>query len=101
MADVYGENSGQYLEDETWLADVAAAGWVALFKDDAIRRRPAQIAAVEAGSLRCFYLTNAGLKGSMQVQWFLANIDRILRAALKPGPYIYGVYEKRVDRRWP
>lgn len=63
MADIYGEDWGQRLEDETWLSEVAAAGWVALFKDDAIKRRPAQIAAVEAGNLRCFCLTNGQPQG--------------------------------------
>lgn len=101
MADIYGEDWGQRLDDEVWLADIADAGMVALFKDDAIRRRPAQIAAVEAGSLRCFCLTNAGLKGAIQVEWFLTNLSRIRRAAHKPGPYVYGVYADRIGLLWP
>lgn len=101
MADIYGEDWGQRLRDETWLADVAQSDMVALFKDDAIRRRPAQIAAVEAGGLRCFCLTNANLKGAVQVQWFLQNLRRIQRAALRPGPYVYGVYDNRIERLWP
>lgn len=101
MADLYGEDWGQRLDDEQWLADVAAAGYVALFKDYAIKRRPAQIAAVERGGLGCFCLTNGNLNGGQQVQWFLNNLARIQRAAQKPGPYIYGVYERRIEIRWP
>jgi hypothetical protein len=29
------------------------------------------------------------------------NLDRILRQARIPGPYIYGVYENRIERLWP
>lgn len=101
MADVYGEDWGQRLDDETWLHDVATAGHVALFKDYAFKRRPAQLAAVRDGGLRCFCLTNASLPGHQQAQWFITNLPRIQRAASRPGPYIYGVYERRIERRWP
>jgi PIN like domain len=52
MADVYGEQVGQGLRDETWLRDVGERGWVVLMKDDAIRRRPAEREALIAGGGR-------------------------------------------------
>src|ERR1700749_754619 len=68
MADVYGEQIGQRLLDETWLLDVGQRGWVVLMKDDAIRRRPAERDALIAGGVRAFCLTNAHLRGEEQAR---------------------------------
>ena len=32
---------------------------------------------------------------------YLANKARILRAARRDGPFIYGVYETRIERLYP
>jgi hypothetical protein len=101
MADVYGEMVGQRLRDETWLFDAGRRGWVVLMKDDAIRRRPAEREALVAAGVRAFCLTNAQLRGADQARRLVANLDRILRQAATPGPYIYGVYENRLRRLWP
>lgn len=71
MAEVYGEERAQQLADEVWLTEAGANEWIVLTKDDAIQRRPAE------------------------------NRHRILRQASKPGPFIYGVYERRLKRLWP
>src|SRR5215207_674068 len=86
MADVYGERIGQDLQDEVWLRDVGARGWVVLMKDDAIRRRPAEREALIAGGVRAFCLTNAQLRGEEQARRFVENRHRILRQAARPGP---------------
>lgn len=101
MADVYGERIGQGLRDETWLLDVGQRGWCVLMKDDAIRRRPAERDALIAGGVRAFCLTNAQLRGEEQALRFVNNRDAILRQALQPGPYIFGVYEGTIRRLWP
>lgn len=101
MAEVYGEQIGQGLADETWLRDVGERGWIVLMKDDAIRRRPAEREALIAGGVRAFCLTNAQLRGEEQARRLVDNRHRILRQARQPGPYIYGVYEGRIQRLWP
>jgi hypothetical protein len=101
MASVYGEKVGQGLHDETWLRDVGQRDWVVLMKDDAIRRRPAEREALVEGGVRAFCLTNAQLRGEEQARRLVENRHRILRRARQPGPYIYGVYEGRIERLWP
>jgi hypothetical protein len=101
MADVYGEQIGQRLTDETWLLDVGRRDWVVLMKDDAIRRRPAEREAFIAGGVRAFCLTNAQLRGDEQARRLVANLDAIRRQPANRGPYIYGVYENRIRRLWP
>ena len=101
MASVYGERIAQELEDERWLADVGQHDWIVLMKDDAIRRRPSERDVLEAAKVRAFCLTNAQLRASEQSARFVGNIERILRQAEKPGPYIYGVYDGYIKRLWP
>jgi hypothetical protein len=101
MADVYGEKAAQGLADEVWLEDAGKNDWIVLTKDDAIRRRPAERDALTEAKVEVFCLTSANLRGEDQARRFIDNRHRILRQARKPGPYIYGVYEKRLKRLWP
>ncbi|HEY1273537.1 MAG TPA: hypothetical protein VGF25_01430 [Thermoleophilaceae bacterium] len=101
MSSVYGEERAQRLDDETWLGDAGRRGWVVLMKDDAIRRRPAERDALMRAGIRAFCLTNAQLRAAQQTARFVDNINRILRQARRPGPYIYGVYESGLKRLWP
>ncbi len=101
MASVYGEDMAQQLDDETWLRDAGEKGWVVLMKDDAIRRRPAERDALADAGVRAFCLTNAQLRKEEQTERLVGNIDRILRQAQQPGPYIYGVYNGYIQRLWP
>lgn len=101
MADVYGEEQAQRLLDEVWLRDAGEHGWIVLTKDDAIRRRPAERDAMSDAAVRVFCLTSAKLRGVEQTERFIRSRFRILRQASKPGPYIYGVYDKGLKRLWP
>lgn len=100
LASVYGEQVGQHLEDERWLRDAGAKGWIVLMKDDAIRRRPAERDALIDAGVRAFCLTNAQLRAAEQTERFVANRHRIVQQARKPGPYIYGVYDQGLRRLW-
>lgn len=101
MASVYSEDAGQRITDERWLRDVGAKGWIVLMKDDAIRRRPAEREALVEAGVRAFCLTNAQLRAAEQTERFISNRHRIIQQARKPGPYIYGVYDKGLRRLWP
>jgi len=85
MASVYGEQTAQRIEDERWLRDVGARGWVVLMKDDAIRRRPGERDALVEAGVRAFCLTNAQLRAAEQTERFVSNRHRIIQRARKPG----------------
>ncbi len=101
LADIYGEKAAQETEDIVWLALAAERGYAVILKDDRIRRRPAELAAVDAGKLRVFCLTNANLPFEEMASWFGTNVHRIAQRARKPGPFVDGVYRDRVERLWP
>lgn len=101
MAEVYGERVGQGLDDEEWLRDAGELGWVVLMKDAKIRYRPAELEAVRTFGVQAFCVTNANLSGGEQAARLVNNLDRIVRAAATPGPFIFGVYEDAIRRLWP
>ena len=101
LAQIYGEERAQAVEDTEWIALAAHRSLVVLCKDDHIRRRPAESQSLLEGSVRVFCITNAGLTFADQVGYFLANRYRILQACKKPGPYVYGIYQDRITTLWP
>lgn len=101
MADVYGERIGQGLNDEEWIGDAGRRGWIVLMKDAKVRYRPSERQALVEHGVRAFCLTNANLRGAEQAERFVTNLARIIRAAERPGPYIYGVYSDGVRLLWP
>jgi PIN like domain len=101
LADVYGEEAAQETEDVEWIRLAAQRGWVVLCKDDRIRRRPAERDALMEGNVRAFCLTNANLGFDAQAAYFRTNHRRIVQAARKPGPYLYGVYKDTIKKLWP
>lgn len=72
MRSVYGPDAEETVPDVVRLEQAGRAGWVALTKDDAIRRRPVELQALAAHAVRAFCLTNANLTGEQQRDRFLA-----------------------------
>lgn len=80
LAEHYGIPHDETVDDVTWLADSATHGWAAVGKDERIRRRPAEKAAVRRHRARCFYFTRGDLPAEVYVERILANLEDITRA---------------------
>jgi hypothetical protein len=48
-----------------------------------------------------FTLPRGNLTGRDQAARFLTNLDAIVHACQRPGPYIYSVLPDRIELRWP
>ena len=101
MADVYGERIGQGLHDEQWIGNAGRRGWIILMKDAKVRYRPAELQALVEHGVRAFCLTNANRRGIEQAERIVTNLSRIVRAAERRGPYIYGIYAGELRLLWP
>ena len=97
MVDIYGEKLSQAMDDPPWIEDATAAGQVILTKDFESLRRGEELKTIKKVGARLFALANAQLLGPEQLQWFLNNKHRIMRAARKRGPFLYKVYEYSID----
>ena len=80
--------------DEVWLREAGARGWVVLMKDDRIRYRPAEQAAVLESGVRCFCLhPSRGMTAEHMAGALKRALPRILAiaSAEREGGYIRGV----------
>lgn len=76
-------------EDRVWLQEVGRRGWVVLTKDQRLRYRPLEIAALRSSGARVFILVAGNLRGSEIAAVFvsaLPAIYRILQAY--QGPFV-------------
>jgi PIN like domain len=88
---VYGEEVARELDDEVWLGEAGNRDWIVLAKDERIRRRPNELAAIRSSRVKAFYLTAGGLKGDVQAAILLKHINRIIQRSRQPGPMIWAV----------
>jgi len=98
LAEHYGVPQDEAVDDVTWLTETAARGWVALGKDERIRRRPAEKAAVLRHGARCFYFTRGDLRSEVYAERILANLGAITRTCAQDGPFIYVMHPRRIER---
>lgn len=101
LRSIYGSRRSQDVRDEEWLELAGANDWVVLTKDSAIRRRPAELAAIQRHAVRVFCLTSAGLMGEDQIRHVIDNLNRIIQRSQKPGPFVDGISRSGVRRLWP
>lgn len=80
------------VEDQEWMQRADAEGWVAVCKDDRIRRRPGERELMSGGSLRVFCLTNGQLTRDRMVDYFAKAGPRLIEHAAEAGPWMLGVY---------
>jgi hypothetical protein len=98
MFEAYPDGADQYVGDDEWIALAAAENWIALTKDDEIRR--SHSGALTKSSLRVFALNNANLTGAEMGARYTEHLHRIIRRAAMPGPYVYVVTASGLELRW-
>jgi predicted nuclease of predicted toxin-antitoxin system len=67
--------------DPEWIRNVGAAGWLAVTRDQRIRHRPNEIAAVRAAALHLFVLTSGNLSAADTGRILVHAWPRMMRAA--------------------
>jgi hypothetical protein len=90
--------ANERVRDDDWIRRADAEGWVALTKDYSIIRD--HIDTLATTSLRIFSLNNANLTGPQMVKRFDLHLNRIVQRASRPGPYLYVIGSKGLERRW-
>jgi hypothetical protein len=97
---VYGAAVEQELDDEVWATDAGTRGWFVLSADKRLRYTVGTRLLV-AHRVGVFQLARGTLPGRIQVRWYLDNLKAIRSACDVPGPFIYTVHERHIERVWP
>ena len=98
LAEVYGIPADEQVSDVDWLGHAGERGWPVLMKDDRIRYRPAERAAVIAHGVQAFCLSSGNLRASVMAHQFLAVLDELAAACQQPGPFLYVVSQAGLRR---
>lgn len=91
LSEHYGVPADEGVEDVEWLSMAGAAGWPVLMKDEKIRYRTAERAAILNAGVRAFCLTNGNLLAAEMADRFIRHKRAIWAAARATDPMIYAV----------
>ncbi len=87
--EIHDDHFARDEEDRIWLQAVGERGWVVLTKDQRLRYRPREIAALRASNARVFVLTAGNLRGREIASVFVKALRRIYNILhLRPGPFL-------------
>lgn len=86
LAEHYGIPADEDITDIEWLTLAGTRGWAVLMKDDRIRRRPAELAALKTAGVHAFCIANANLDTDHQVELLLNHQDKIFQRCTERGP---------------
>ncbi|MBX9601677.1 MAG: hypothetical protein K2X35_11750 [Bryobacteraceae bacterium] len=76
-------------EDSVWLTKVGQQGWVVFTKDQRLRYRPLEIAALRSSGARVFILVAGNLRGAEIASVFVTALPVIYRTLEShEGPFI-------------
>lgn len=98
LAEHYGIPTDETVSDERWLRLAGSRGWAVLMKDDRIRRRGEERAALLDAGVRAFVLTSGNFRADAMAQRFIDNRARMAAACAEPGPFLYAVHGNRISR---
>jgi predicted nuclease of predicted toxin-antitoxin system len=89
VVEIHDDHFDRDEEDRVWLRTVGERGWVVFTKDQRLRYRPLEIAALRASKARVFVLTAGNLRGTEIATVFLAALPRIFKVLHSlPGPFL-------------
>jgi hypothetical protein len=98
MREHYGEQQAQGVQDVDWIALTAQRNWIGFHKDDNIRRNVVERQSVTGVAARMFCIANAQITAQDAANRYIANFAAIAAAAQQPGPFIYSVQLRRIER---
>jgi len=76
-------------QDEVWIRDVAARGWIILSKDKEIRKRPNERQALRDARAMAFFLASGNMTGNEMADAFLKALSKMKRLHRKqPAPFV-------------
>ena len=89
VVEVHDDHFARDEEDRVWLKAIGERGWVVFTKDQRLRYRSLEIAALRASKARVFVLTSGNLRGVEIAAVFVTALPRINKVLHSlPGPFV-------------
>jgi hypothetical protein len=91
LSEEYGIPADELVADTEWLELAGRNGWIALMKDERIRYRPVERAALLTHGVRAFCLTSGNMRAAAMAATYVSALPAIVRACSEPGPFLFAV----------
>ena len=79
--------------DEDWIAAASRNNWIAITRDQNIRRKPNELAAIRGSRAIIFVFTSGNLSAESTARILVAALPRIFQLALDtPRPALYSIH---------
>jgi predicted nuclease of predicted toxin-antitoxin system len=89
VVEIHDDHFARDEEDRVWLQAVGDKNWVVFTKDQKLRYRPLEIAALRASKAKVFVLTAGNLRGSEIAAVFVTALPLIFEILHShPGPFV-------------
>lgn len=98
LAEHYGKPADEAVDDVDWLALAGGNGWPVLMKDEKIRYRAGERAALVDAGVRAFCLASGNLKSAEMAGLFTQHQGAIWQHAAGDGPGLWVVSRSEVRR---
>jgi len=87
-----GEGFAQALEDDKWLHEVGAKGWVVISHDAKWHKEPLAMEAIKQHKIKCFYLYGANSQMFFKIGALAHNWKKVrAKVTSENGPFIYRI----------
>jgi len=91
LSEHYGVRTGEGVPDVDWLTLVGQQEWAVLHKDDKIRYRVAEAAALKSAGVHAFCIANGNLRSAEMAELFLEHEREIFAICRTPGPTLHSI----------
>lgn len=98
LAEHYDIPADEDVADVDWLQLAGERGWPVLMKDERIRYRPAERAALLEHGVRAYCLTSGNLSGRQMAELFIAHRPAIWEDATGTGAALFSVSRTTLRR---
>lgn len=98
MREHYGEQPAQRVQDVDWITLTAQRNWIGFHKDDNIRRNVVERQTVIGVGARMPCIANAKITAQDAANRYIANFKAIAAVARHPGPFIYSIHPRGIER---
>ena len=98
LVEHYGKPADEDVADVDWLALAGQNNWPVLMKDEKIRYRAAERAALVDAGVRAFCLASGNLKSADMAELFIQHRATIWQRASGDGPGLWVVSRSEVRR---
>lgn len=98
--EVHDDHFPSEAEDVDWLGEVGHRGWIVLTKDERIRYRSHEVAAIERAEVGAFVITTARMRGAEMAALFARSALKMARLAINtPRPFVFALSSSGELRR--